>query len=90
MAYIGTIFTFMYHTMQLNPWAISSASHVVNYNQLSACQGELESFEDHQRHLWPYNPQKQTTAKAAWVTFSINTWAELLVNVYSYYFTYLL
>ena len=34
-----------YHTKQQNPWPNSSASHVVNYNWLSACQGGMEPFE---------------------------------------------
>ena len=35
-----------YHTKQLNPWPNSSANRVGNYSQLSACQGEMEPFED--------------------------------------------
>ena len=46
MAYIGVIFTSTYHTKQLNPWSNSSASRVVNYSQLSACQGDMQPFED--------------------------------------------
>ena len=45
MASIGAIFISTYHTKQLNPWPNSLASHLVNYNQLSACQGDMESFE---------------------------------------------
>ena len=41
MASIGVIFTSTYHTRQLNPWPNSSASRVVNYSQLSACQGDM-------------------------------------------------
>ena len=41
------IFTSTYHTKQLNPWPNSLASHVVNYSWLSACQEEMEPFEDH-------------------------------------------
>ena len=37
----------IYHTKQLNAWPSSSASHVVNHNQLSACQEEMEPFEEH-------------------------------------------
>ena len=44
MASIGVIFT---STYQLNPWPNSSASHVVNYSQLSACQGDMQPFEGH-------------------------------------------
>ena len=39
MASIGIIFCSTYHTKQLNPWPNSSASRVVNYNQLSAHPG---------------------------------------------------
>ena len=42
MASIGAICTFTYHTKQLNPWPNSLPSHVENYSQLSACQGEIE------------------------------------------------
>ena len=41
----GAIFTSTYHTKQLNPWPNPSASRVVNYNWLSACQGDVEPFE---------------------------------------------
>ena len=39
------IFTSTYHTKQPNAWPNSSASCVLNYSRLSACQGELEPFE---------------------------------------------
>ena len=45
MASIGVIFTSTYHTKQLNPWPNSSDSRVVNYSQLSACQGDMKPFE---------------------------------------------
>ena len=45
MASIGAIFTSTYHTEQLNPWPNLSASRVVNYSWLSACQGDMEPFE---------------------------------------------
>ena len=45
MAFIGVIFTSTYHTKQLNPWPNSLASRVVNYSQLSACQGDMQPFE---------------------------------------------
>ena len=48
MASIGATFTSTYHTKQLNPWPNSSASRVVNYSRLSACQGEMEPFEGDQ------------------------------------------
>ena len=47
MASIDGIFTSTYHTKQLNPWPNSSVSRVGNYSQLSACQGEMEPFEEH-------------------------------------------
>ena len=46
MASIGVIFTSTYHTKQLNPWPNSSASRVVNYSQLSTCQGVMQPFKD--------------------------------------------
>ena len=75
MASIGIIFTSTYHKKQLNPWPNSSASRVVNYSQLSACQGDMQLFEDDPYTRGRLNkPQKQATAKAARATFSINTW----------------
>ena len=85
MASIGVIFTFTYHTKQLNPWPNSSASRVVNYSWLSACQGEMQPFEsdpDTRGHLHD-KPQKQATAKAARGNFQHQYLAELLVTVYS-------
>ena len=45
MASIGAIFTSIYHTKQLKPWPNQSASRVVSYKQLSACQGNTQPFE---------------------------------------------
>ena len=45
MASISVIFTSTYHTKQLNPWPNSSASRVVNYSRLSACQGDMQPFK---------------------------------------------
>ena len=45
MASIGAIFTSTYHTKQVNPWSNSSASCVVNFSQLSTCQGDMQPFE---------------------------------------------
>ena len=45
MASIGAIFTSTYRTKQLNSWPKSSASHVFNYSQLTACQGDMKPFE---------------------------------------------
>ena len=39
------IFTSKYHTRPLNPWPNSSASPLVNYSQLSTCQGDMQPFE---------------------------------------------
>ena len=36
-----------YHTKHLNTWPNSSASDVVNYSQLSACQEDIEPIKDH-------------------------------------------
>ena len=52
MASIGVIFTSTYHTKQLNLWPNSSASRVVNYNQLYACQGDMQSFWRQAEHSW--------------------------------------
>ena len=41
----STLKTDAYHTKQLNPWPYSSASHVVNYSQLSACQRRWSHLE---------------------------------------------
>ena len=45
MTSISAIFTCIYHTKQLNPQLNSSASCVVNYSWLSACQVDMEPFE---------------------------------------------
>ena len=65
MAFIGAIFTSTLHTEQLSPYPNSSAKRVVIYSQLSACQGKIEPFEDHQRtYVSTSNkPQKQATVK---------------------------
>ena len=47
VASIGAIFTSMYHIKQRNPWPNSSASGMMNYSWLFACQGEIEPFKDH-------------------------------------------
>ena len=49
MAPIGAIFISTYHTKQLNPWPRSSASCVVSYSWLSACQGDMQPFEGNPR-----------------------------------------
>ena len=45
MVSIDVIFTSTDHTKQLNPWPNSSASRVVSYSQLSACQGDMQPFQ---------------------------------------------
>ena len=76
MASIGSIFTSTCHTSQLNSWPNSLASHVVNYSQLSACQGEMEQFEDHPSSLGrPTSLRNKLQQKqTGWATFSINIW----------------
>ena len=45
MTSTGAIFTSTYHTKQLNQLPNSSADCVMNYSQLSACQGEMEPIK---------------------------------------------
>ena len=71
MASIGVIFTSTYHTKQLNPWPNSSASRVMNYSRLSACQGDMGPFEGDPSTRGRLT--RQATAKAAKATFSTNT-----------------
>ena len=56
MASIGVIFTSTYPTKQLNPWPNSSVSRVVNYSELSACQGDMQPFEG-----YPYTRGRLTS-----------------------------
>ena len=80
MASIGVIFTSTYHTKQLNPWPNSSASRVVNYSQLSACQGDMQPFEGD-----PYTRGRLTSlSKSSPGNFQYQYQAELLANVYSH------
>ena len=81
MASIGVIFTSTYHTKQLNPWPNSSASRVVNYSQLSACQGDMQTFEGD-----PYTRGRLTSLrnKSSPGNFQHQYQAELLANVYSH------
>ena len=79
VASIGVIFT-TYHTKQLYPWPNSSASRVVNYSQLSACQGDMQPFEGDL-----YTRGRLTShSKSSPDNFQHQYLAELLVNVYSY------
>ena len=84
MASIGTIFTSKKHAKQLNSWPNSSASHMVNYNWLSACPGEMEPFKHHQSthgYLTSLRnkPQQKQPRQLSTVILP-----ELLVNVYGY------
>ena len=80
MASIGIIFTSKKHTKQLNQWPNSSASRVVNYKQLSACQGDMQPFKGD-----PYTHGRLTShSKSSLGNFQHQYLAELLVNVYSY------
>ena len=85
MASIGVIFTSTYHTKQLNPWPNSSASRVVNYSRLSACQGDMQPFEGD-----PYTRGRLTSLRnkpqqSSPGNFQHQYLAELLVNMYSYH-----
>ena len=90
MASISTIFTSTYHTKQLNLWPNSSASHVVNYNWLSAYQGCLliKGRWSHLKTTWPLMAIWQTSEtshiKSSQANFQHQCPAKLLVNVYSH------
>ena len=84
MASIGVTFTSTYHTKQLNPWPNSSASRVVNYSQLSTCQGDMQLFEGDlytrgRLTSLRNKPQQKQPGK-----LQHQYLAKLLVNVYSY------
>ena len=84
MVSIGAIFTSTYHRKQLNPRPNSSASVVVNYSQLSACQGDMEPLEGYQStcgHLTSLKNQPQQKQPGQ---LSASYLPELLVDVYSY------
>ena len=85
IAFIGTIFTSTHHTKQLNPWPNSLASHVVNYSQLSVCQGEMEPFDRRLfEHLWTSRQASETShSKSSLSNFQHQYLPELLVYVYS-------
>ena len=75
MVSIGAIFTFIYHTKQLNACLNSSASHVVNYSRLSAFQRNMEPFEGNLstcgRLIRLRNKPQQIAARG---NFTINDW----------------
>ena len=85
MASVGAIFSFIRHTKQLNPWLNSPARHVMIYNQLSACPGNMEPFKDYPSTSGCLTslgnkPQQKHPGKLA----VAEQLPELLVNVYSY------
>ena len=84
MASIGAIFISTYHTKQLNPWPNSSASCVVNYSQLSTCQGDMEPFEGNPSTRGRLTSLGTSHSKSNLVNSQHQYLAELLVNVYSH------
>ena len=84
-AFIGAIYTSAYHTKQLSPWPNSSASYMVSFSWLSACQGKMESFRTTRALMHGYltslrnNPQQSSLSK-----YQQQYPDKLLVNVYSY------
>ena len=84
MASIGVIFTSTYHTKQLNPWPNSSASRVVNYSQLSACQGDMQPFEGDPHTCGRLTSLRTSHSKSSPGNFQHQYLAELLVNMYGY------
>ena len=85
MLSIGAIFTSTYHKKQLNQWPNSSVSCVVNYNQLSICQGEIEPFEDHSSTHGHLTSLRNKPKQSNLGNFQYKYLPELLVNVYSYH-----
>ena len=84
MASIGVIFTSTYHTKQLNPWPNSLASRVVNYSQLSACQGDMQPFEGDLYTRGRLTSLRNKPQQSSPGNFQHQYLAELLVNVYNY------
>ena len=76
MASIGAIFTSTCDTKQLNLWPNSSASRVVNYSRLSACQGDMESFEGDPstRGRLTSLRNKPQQKQPRWLSASIHAW----------------
>ena len=85
MTSIGVIFTSTYHTKQFNPWPNSSASHVMNYSQLSDCQGNMQPFEGDPYTRGCLISLTTSHSISSPGNFQYQYLAELLVNVYSYY-----
>ena len=84
MASIDAIFTSTYHTKQLNPWPNSSASCVVNYSQLSPCQGDMEPFEGNPNTRGRLTSLGTSHSKSSLGNSQHHYLAELLINVYSH------
>ena len=84
MASIGAIFTSTYHTKQPNPWPNSSASCVVNYSWLSACQGHVEPFEGDPSTCGCLTSLRNKPQQSSQGNFQHQYMPQLLVNVYSY------
>ena len=84
MASIGVIFTSTYNTKQSNPWPNSSASRVVNYSQLSACQGDMQPFEGDPFTRGRLTSLRNKPQQKQPGQLSASILAELLVNLYGY------
>ena len=85
MVSIGAIFTSTYHTKELNPWPNSPASCVVNYSQLTACQGEMQPFEGNPSNCGHLTGLRNKPQQSSLGNFQHQYLPELLVNVYSYH-----
>ena len=81
MASIGAIFTSMYHTKQLSSWPNSSASRVLDYSRLSACQGDMQPFEGNSSTCGCLTSHSKSSPG----NFQHQYLPKLLVNVYSYH-----
>ena len=84
IASIGVIFTSTYRIKQFNLWPNSSASRVVNYNQLSACQGDMQPFEGDPYTLGRLTSLRNKPQQKQPGKLQHQYLAELLINVYSY------
>ena len=67
-------------------WPNLSASHVVNYSWLSACQEEMEPFKDNSSTYGHLTSLKTSHSKSNLGNFQHQYLLELLANVYSYHF----
>ena len=85
MASISTIFPSTYYTKQLNPWANLSASSVVNYSWLSACQGEREPLKITRSLMYAWPASETIHGKSSLGKLQYQYLPELLVNVYCYF-----